>query len=104
MELKKTFNHKVYDLVRKIPRGKVTTYLEIARKLGNKKATRAIGRILNQNPNLIEVPCHRVVKSNFEVGGYKLGKKKKMTLLKKEGIKVKKGKIDEFWKFFYRFK
>ena len=83
---------KVFALVEEIPEGKVTTYKEIARVLNT--SARAIGSILSQNENIPEVPCHRVVKSNGKLGGYKLGRERKEELLKQEGVKVVKGKID----------
>jgi len=85
------FQERVYELVKKIPKGKVTTYKEIAEKM--KASPRAVGRALNSNPRLVKVPCHRVVHSDRRIGGYKLGVGKKITLLKKEGIKIKNNRI-----------
>src|ERR687891_1062193 len=76
----------VYDLLLKIPPGKVSTYGDLARALGNPSASRAIGRILGENPNPIKVPCHRVVMSNGRVGGYAYGTAKKRQLLENEGV------------------
>jgi methylated-DNA-[protein]-cysteine S-methyltransferase len=76
----------VYDILVRIPKGKVTTYGDIARALGHPRASRAVGRILNSNPNPIVVPCHRVVMSNGNIGGYAFGKARKKELLKKEGL------------------
>lgn len=77
----------VYDILVKIPEGKVTTYGDIAKALGCPGASRAIGRILNKNPNPIIVPCHRVVMSDGSIGGYAFGKTRKKELLKKEGLR-----------------
>jgi methylated-DNA-[protein]-cysteine S-methyltransferase len=77
---------QVYDLIAQIPEGKVTTYGDIARALGHPRASRVIGRILNKNPNPILTPCHRVIKSNGNIGGYAFGKARKKELLKKEGL------------------
>ena len=77
---------QVYDIVAQIPEGKVTTYGDIARALGHPRASRVIGRILNKNPNPIVTPCHRVIKSNGNIGGYAFGKARKKELLKKEGL------------------
>ncbi|MCX8016180.1 MAG: MGMT family protein [Patescibacteria group bacterium] len=85
--MKKKFKDRVYEVVRKIPRGNVLSYQKVAQKAGNPKAYRAVGNILNQH-NLKGLLCHRVVKSNGEVGGYRWGKKRKTFLLKKEGIKI----------------
>ena len=76
----------VYDLLQKIPAGKVSTYGDLAKSLGNPDASRAIGRILGRNPNPIVVPCHRVVKSDGRLGGYVYGIAKKRELLEKEGV------------------
>ncbi len=80
----KTFADKVRDVVRKIPKGKVLTYKEVARKAGSEKAVRAVGNILSKNfdPN---IPCHRVIRSDGGMGGYNRGVKNKITILKKEG-------------------
>lgn len=83
----KTFDEQSYEQLSKIPKGKVSTYQEIARALGV-KAYRAVGQAMNRNQNLINVHCHRVVKSNGEVGGYALGQDAKIQLLKKEGVEV----------------
>ena len=95
------FNEKVWDLCRKIPKGKVSTYKEIARKL-NCRAYRAVGNALNKNPHSPKVPCHRVIRSDGSVGGFAHGTRKKAEMLRKEGVGVKKGKI-ELKRHFYRF-
>lgn len=76
----------VYDIVAQIPEGKVTTYGDIARALGHPGASRAIGRILNRNPNPVTTPCHRVIRSDGKLGGYVFGTINKKELLKKEGL------------------
>jgi len=80
------FSNKVFLFCQKIPSGKVTTYSELARVCGSKKAVRAVGNILNKNRDFNNVPCHRVVCKNGEIGGYVFGTKKKKDLLKKEGV------------------
>ena len=70
-----------------MPRGKVTTYRELAHAMGT-KSYRAVGQAMNRNPKLVSVPCHRVIKSNGEVGGYALGTVRKKELLKMEGVQV----------------
>src|SRR5687768_3740420 len=77
-------NEDVYELLRKIPAGKVTTYGDLAKALGNPSASRIIGRILGQNPNPIKVPCHRVVMSDGKLGGYAYGTAKREGYLKKK--------------------
>jgi methylated-DNA-[protein]-cysteine S-methyltransferase len=86
----------VYDILVKIPEGKVTTYGDIAKALGKPGASRAIGRILNKNPNPIVVPCHRVVMSDGSIGGYAFGKIRKKELLKKEGLRFTGDGIPDF--------
>jgi len=81
----KSFTQKVYDVVSKIPKGKVLTYKEVARKSGNEKASRAVGNILNKNYDK-NIPCHRVIKSDGGIGGYNRGKDKKKEILKREGV------------------
>lgn len=78
------FSQKVYAVVCKIPEGKVLTYKQVAEKAGRPLAYRAVGNILNKNHNK-NIPCHRVIKSNGEVGGYNRGSKLKKQILKKEG-------------------
>ena len=92
----KNFRNRVYEVVRRIPTGKVMTYKEVSLKAGFPRAWRAVGNILNKNKNP-KIPCHRVIKSNGEIGGYNLGKKKKLILLKKEGIKIKRRKKSRFF-------
>ena len=98
----KSFSEKCYDLLRKVPRGKVTTYKIIAKKLGT-KAYRAVGNAMNKNPYSPNVPCHRVVNSDGKIGGFALGVKNKIKILKKEGIKIKNNKIENFERVVYKF-
>lgn len=100
------FQQKVYELCKKIPRGRVSTYKEIGKALGGKgQIYRAVGVALNKNPYTPKVPCHRVVNSNGEIGGFAHGVRKKINLLQKEGIVVKKVKgkyrISDFETRFY---
>lgn len=87
-----TFNQKVWALTARIPRGKITTYAEIARAL-NTKAYRAVGNALNKNPYAPAVPCHRVVGSTGALTGFAAGLAKKKALLEKEGIEVKDNRV-----------
>lgn len=86
----------VYGFVSQIPKGRVSTYAGIAKALGDIRVARAVGRILNENPRLIEIPCHRVVYYDGKIGGYKLGVEKKIELLKDEGIEIRDGKVKSF--------
>jgi methylated-DNA-[protein]-cysteine S-methyltransferase len=88
------FEARVYEVVRKIPRGKVSTYKAIARALGDERKARAVGRALARNPEPIKVPCHRVVRSDLTLGGYSLGLERKRRLLEEEGVVIRKGRVD----------
>lgn len=81
----KSFTERVYDVVRKIPRGKTMTYGEVAMAMGSPGAARAVGNALNKNRDLKNIPCHRVIRSDGSTGGYAFGAKKKIAILKKEG-------------------
>lgn len=83
MKPETSFQKRVFQVVRKIPKGKVLTYKEVAKLAGFPKAWRAVGNILNKNKNP-EIPCHRVIESSGEIGGYNKGTNKKALLLKKE--------------------
>lgn len=93
-----TFAEKVYKELKKVPKGKVTTYKVLAEKLGT-KAYRAVGSALKNNPYAPEVPCHRVIKSDGSVGGF-MGKMtgdevaRKIVLLREEGVEVVGMKVD----------
>ena len=83
----KTFADRVKDVVRKIPKGKVMTYKEVAKKAGSAKAFRAVGNIMKDNFDP-KIPCHRVLRSDGGIGGYNRGgSKKKREILVKEGFK-----------------
>lgn len=79
------FQKAVYEVVKKIPKGGVLTYREVAQKIGKPKAYRAVGNALNKNRDK-EVPCHRVIRSSGDIGGYNGGSNKKVQKLKEEGF------------------
>jgi methylated-DNA-[protein]-cysteine S-methyltransferase len=92
------FQKRVYALVKKVPRGKVTSYSAIAKKL--KSSPRAVGQALRVNPFAPIVPCHRVIKSDGSIGGFKGEIKgrainEKIKLLKKEKIIIKNNKVEK---------
>ena len=97
MELKE----QVFREVSKIPKGKVTTYAEIGKKL--KIHPRAVGAVLKCNTQLNRIQCYKVIKSNGLVGNYRLGQKEKIKRLKNEGIIVINKKIN-LKKYLYQFK
>lgn len=87
-----TFKRKVLEIVKKIPRGRVMTYAQVAEIAGSPKAWRVVGNILNKNKDP-SIPCHRVIRADGGVGGYNLGQNKKITLLKKEGIEIRDSRV-----------
>jgi methylated-DNA-[protein]-cysteine S-methyltransferase len=93
----------VYKKLLKVPKGKITTYGELAKAVGLKNGQRAIGRIMNKNPFPVIIPCHRVVNSNGKIGGYAYGQDVKNKMLTKEGIEIQNGKILDFEKRIYKF-
>ncbi|MFA5131103.1 MAG: MGMT family protein [Patescibacteria group bacterium] len=97
-----SFPQLVYKYCALIPKGKISTYKEIARALNNPGAARAVGNTLNKNPFAPLVPCHRVIRANGEVGGFASGPKRKIAILRQEGIIIKDNKID-LSKYLYEF-
>ena len=89
------FYDRIYEKLKKVPKGKVTTYKILAESIGT-KAYRAVGQAMNKNPYAPEVPCHRVVNSRGELHGYAHGLRKKRELLEKEGIKIRNNKVVDF--------
>jgi methylated-DNA-[protein]-cysteine S-methyltransferase len=85
------FQLKVWNYLKKIPRGKVTSYLEVAKAIGKPKAFRAVANAVGKNPYPPLIPCHRVIRSDGSLGGYsgKGGIKEKRRLLLKEKVKLK---------------
>lgn len=79
------FQKQVYQVVKKIPKGKVMTYKEVAKAIGKPSAFRAVGNVLNKNIDPT-IPCHRVIRSDGTPGGYRKGTKKKIELLKNEKV------------------
>ena len=79
----KTFKEKVIVVVKAIPKGKILTYKEVAKKAGNEKASRVVGNLMAQNQDK-NVPCHRVIRSDGKIGGYNgLQGKSKLEILEK---------------------
>jgi len=97
------FQKRVLKLCSRVPKGRVTTYKIIANKVNVPGGARAVGQALHNNPKLVKIPCHRVVRSDGSIGGYRCGKTKKMKLLASEGVKVCKGRVEDFNKLIYKF-
>jgi len=105
--LRMDFEERVWKLMERIPKGRVTTYSRIAKKLDS-KAYRAVGNACRRNPYAPRVPCHRVVRSDGTVGGFggkTSGKtvEEKIQMLRKENVEVRNGKIVDFEKVLFRF-
>jgi len=92
--MKTDFQKRVFSVVKKIPKGKVLTYAQVAQTAGFPRAWRAVGNILNKSASWrTKIPCHRVIRSDGKIGGYKKGVKKKIALLKKEGVVIKNKRV-----------
>ena len=89
MKLKGTkFQLKVWRFIKKIPKGSIKTYAQVAKAIGNPLAIRAVANAIGKNPYPPKIPCHRIIRSDGTLGGYsgKGGIKTKRKLLKNEGI------------------
>ena len=100
-----------YNLLKKVPKGKVVSYGELARAFNNMNeaqraslhlSPRAVGAFMRCNADTKNIPCYKVVHSDGSVGNYSGGIKKKIRLMKKDGIEIKNGKIGK--KYLFRFK
>jgi len=94
---------KIYKKLLEVPKGKITTYGELAKAVGLKNGQRAVGKIMNKNPYPVIIPCHRVIKSDGKIGGYAYGEEIKSNMLAREGIVIKNGKILDLENTIYRF-
>jgi len=96
------FRRKVYNHLRRIPAGKVTTYGAIAKKLGSRRFARAVGSAVGSNPFPLIVPCHRVIPYSLKIGNFGIGGRDpregaymKRDLLRREGVKFSGGRVSE---------
>lgn len=89
------FKNRVYTALKLVPKGKIVTYKELAHAAGS-NAYRAVGRLMRTNKDPKGIPCYRVIRSDGKVGNYSAegGIRKKIAMLRKDGIKVKNGRID----------
>lgn len=87
---------RIYEAVKKIPKGKVATYGQIAELAGDKKMSRAVGNALHKNPDPENIPCYRIVNAKGELSGAFAfgGMGRQQKLLEEDGIKVLNGKVD----------
>ncbi len=89
------FQRSVWEAIKKIPRGYVSTYKKLAESIGKPAAVRAVATAVGKNPYIPNTPCHRVVRSDGSVGKYSGpgGVSAKMRLLEEEGVIINDGKI-----------
>ncbi len=102
MVINNSFEQRCYELLKQIPKGKVTTYGEIARALDS-RAWRAVGSAMAKNRQLFVIPCHRVVRSDGNIGQYALGADKKSELLQSEGVEINSGKVKDLGSYMHTF-
>lgn len=101
--MQKSFRDTVYEITKRIPKGKVATYGQIAAMAGSPRAARAIGMCMKTNPDVPRTPCHRVVASDGKLTGYSAGHgiKTKREMLLEEGVSFVGDKVDlsmSLWK------
>lgn len=91
-----SFKDQVYEITKKIPKGKVATYGQIAALAGNVNAARAVGMCMRTNPNAPHTPCHRVVASDGKLTGYSAGQgvSTKKAMLLEEGVLFVGDRVD----------
>ncbi|MBR1866738.1 MAG: MGMT family protein [Lachnospiraceae bacterium] len=96
MEERKNTYDRIYDVVKRIPKGKVATYGQIAMLAGNERWSRVVGYALHVNPDPQHIPCHRVVNRHGEVSSAFAfgGGNRQIEFLAVEGVKSEDGKID----------
>ena len=84
------FQIKVWNYLKKIPKGKVKTYKQVAKGIGMPKAARAVANACGKNPYAPKIPCHRVIRSDGSIGGYsgRGGIRQKLKLLRSEKIEI----------------
>lgn len=97
------FYQKVYQKLRQVPKGKITTYQDLAHAL-NTRAYRAVGTAMAKNDDAPNTPCHRVINSDGKIGAYSGGgPKKKIEMLQKEGIKIKGDVVVDYKNCLHKF-
>ena len=75
-------------MLTEIPYGTTVSYADVAARIGNVRACRAVGNAIGSNPVAVVIPCHRVVKSNGDIGGYHWGTERKAALLERERLEI----------------
>ena len=99
-----SFQQRVYERLREVPSGRVTTYAHLAAAVGC-GSPRAVGQALRRNPFAPEVPCHRVVKADLTPGGFQghaagAARQRKTRLLAQEGVLFQNGRLREAWRVY----
>lgn len=91
-----TPSRRIYEAVKKIPKGKVATYGQVAEMAGDRKMARAVGNALHKNPDPDTIPCYRVVNAKGELAGAFAfgGEAVQARLLEQDGIRVEHGRVD----------
>ena len=87
------FQLKVWEAMRLVPTGEVISYSELAKRVGNARATRAAASACGQNPCAIIVPCHRIVRHDHRLGGFFGEWLQKKALLEREGLRIQGDQI-----------
>jgi AraC family transcriptional regulator of adaptative response/methylated-DNA-[protein]-cysteine methyltransferase len=85
------FQHRVWEMLRQVPCGQTTTYSQIARRLGQPKATRAVAQACAANKIAVAIPCHRVLRTDGTLSGYRWGIERKRALLDREDSRLSSG-------------
>ncbi len=95
---------QVWEKLTEIPKGQVTTYALLAHAVGKSKAVRGVASAVGKNPDLVTVPCHRVIRSDGSVGEYAGGQQEKIRLLRKEGVTISDSNKIELRRHVFAFK
>ncbi len=95
--------NRCYQRLREVPAGALTTYRDLAHAVGS-RAYRAIGQILHRNPYAPKVPCHRVIASDGQLGGFAGGVDKKQRMLRAEGINVINKRVPGHIRYLHTFR
>src|SRR5439155_1548580 len=84
------FQRRVWQELQRIPYGETRSYADVARRIGSPTASRAVARACATNPAALIIPCHRVIREDGDLGGYRWGVERKRSLLRKESAEMQK--------------
>lgn len=82
------FQRRVWEALRRIPAGETVSYTDLARRIGAPKSARAVAQACGANSIAVAIPCHRVVRNDGNLSGYRWGVERKRSLLEREGVRV----------------